>query len=632
MQKLLISLSVTALLISPSTWAERKPICEDLFSAACENADGTSRFKKEKDDLRVQGAEIVKKGRDKAAQAIGADNFDDFLKKSLASQGMAVNDPVDEKTWKELTGELKSETSYDSDLPKKLYKDVVQCEKDKEELQKISAYTMDATQLQEAKKKLDVFLTQNTDRTLRAYSNNISVFMDKYYSEKCKALRDKPQQHLASENVKAAMACKEAEQARKEAIRIYRLDGSPEYANEAKYFLAKYFFPELKYSFGGTPGAASTTAPVSDLEKERASVLEMISSARAMCDSVSTAYRSAGEEVIRKTKIYIGISRPTVETVLNSVYTPETEKAFDQMFVETREDVQGIVKQFVANPAKRTAIVDSYDALKKMWVQLPKDEDYIRGNKNEQILNWADAARDPAQMDQPLTMFTDPDLNYFTELNANYVPNIQMGQAKLQSRVSMMPGFLLSLKSKPAFFHTVLAHEIGHNIGPQISRLNGFDLRPEYKDLLACYATSKSINMKPQQSDETIADYISSEVVAKKIASLPADQRENALKLAMEPYCHFDADSEHEISANCSGSHPQTTLRVGGIFGANPNIRNAIGCKEESLEYKTCGLQQLSASNTAAEKSEYSNGTPATPGPGFGIKPSSTQQKAKGTK
>lgn len=99
------------------------------------------------------------------------------------------------------------------------------------------------------------------------------------------------------------------------------------------------------------------------------------------------------------------------------------------------------------------------------------------------------------------------------------------------------------------------------------------------------------IKLEDNQGDETMSDYFSSEVLARQIQKLPAEKRKQAVMSSMKAYCMFDDTSNRQHSISCKGNHPENSLRVSGIFGANPSIRKILGCEKDSPKYKTCGLK-----------------------------------------
>jgi hypothetical protein len=254
-----------------------------------------------------------------------------------------------------------------------------------------------------------------------------------------------------------------------------------------------------------------------------------------------------------------------------------------------------MVSKFVKDPERRTEIMNGYDSLNLLWMENPPDGAYKKGPRGNLVLDDQKATPSYVRQfsDDLLNVFSDPDMSYFTTMNANYVPVLSMGRYNQKERVAMMPVFIQNMKDNPFVFQSVLAHEAGHKIGPLVSRINGYDLAPEYKDLLVCYKDNKSIKLEENQADETIADYISSEVMARQISKLPKEQKLPAFMSSMEAFCQFDAKMTNMNTAMCKEAHPENSLRISGIYGANPNMRKAIGCEGDSPNFKSCGLKDI---------------------------------------
>jgi hypothetical protein len=259
----------------------------------------------------------------------------------------------------------------------------------------------------------------------------------------------------------------------------------------------------------------------------------------------------------------------------------------NEIFKTVKSDMQDLTKSFVKDPIKRAEILDGYDSLNLSWTRKPSDSEYTKDLNGQMVLDENNAGRNP--MDQSNTAFFDPSLSYFTTPNAVYKPTVSIGKMKLEEHVDIMPVFLSKIEKSPYTYLAIAAHEAGHKIGLGMAQISGFDLSSEYKDLLACYKDSKSIKLEGKQADEALADYFSSEILARQIQKLPKDQRKQAVMSAAEMHCMFGDRAQHLVS--CKGSHPESSLRVSGILGANPSIRKILGCRKDSSRFKSCGLK-----------------------------------------
>ncbi len=105
--------------------------CDDLYAAACLNADGTLKnhdkvnetFQKQKADIKA----MIEKGREKALSEIGAESFGQGVLLRLKQSGVKVDPSHHEKiAYDDLYGELE-----DNDL-KKIYKPYADCVNDQQ--------------------------------------------------------------------------------------------------------------------------------------------------------------------------------------------------------------------------------------------------------------------------------------------------------------------------------------------------------------------------------------------------------------------------------------------------------------------------------------------------------------------
>jgi len=578
-------------------------VCDDLFGASCLGTDGKSKYEGRAKSLPQELNKSIIEARNKTAVLMGFKDFDDALKSKLKEAGLEIKEPLDADAWKNLKREGDS-FSQGGDNAKKLYSSVAQCDKDREELQAIQYYSMtDINQLTETAKKYDAFQAKYREQSINLYAKDIPNFISNQIGSKCSSLKSNPSSYKPEENKEVIAACDKISQLKRQAVNLFRIEGTPQYKEQAEKFVRENLLPELKYSYSSTTTSTPTSPPPekTDVEKLRDTLQTASNSLSNYCYSYSSLVENAGNKVFQDFVGEVNTAKPTVDAVIDSFYSESKKKMATQMFQESRSDIQGIVSQFVKDPSKKTEIVDGYDRLKLFWMEKPADTAYKRNDKGILVLDEAKASPAYVRMfnDDVYGTFSDPSLSFFTTLNANYMPPVNMGKSSNAERVNMMPAFIKLSEKNPYAFLAVIAHEAGHKIGPEVSRINGYDLTPEYKDLLTCYKDSKSINLQSGQEDETIADYISSEVLARQISRLPAEKRQQALMSSMEDFCIFE-DSDSGV--NCKGSHPENSLRVAGIYGANPNLRKAVGCNADSPKFKSCGLSKISLPSDTGNK------------------------------
>lgn len=552
----------------------------------------------DKERLAKQDAvRVVNEARDTTAKKMGFSDFDHALKSRLKDRGFEVNEPVDEKTWKLFKGEIESDGSYDSEQAKKIYASVDSCYKDIKSLEEISYYSVtDLNELKKIQEQIDKTLNKYRDRNVKVYSNNIPDFVSEYIGENCKEMKNNPEQYNAELNPEAAKACENFEQLKREAVSIFRLEGTPEYFDKAEKFVRENYFPRLVSLMIEPSKSANVivTDERTDVEKARDRIQNVLRTKSLVCYDHSVAIRKAAQKVAEDFMVEVNTTKTTVDSVINAFYSNENKANVDRLFQETKADVQQLVFQFIQDSKKRDEISKGYESLSYFWMKSPEESSYKKNSRGLLVLTSDNEDNlFGSAFDNVVKLFSDPRLSYFSTTNANYAPEIKVGQYSQSERVSMLPRLIRDINESPHSFQMVLAHEVGHKIGPLVSKINGYDLRSEYRDLLACYKDRKSIKLEVGQEDEAIADYIAAEVMARQISKMPQEQRQSRLVSSMETFCRFDARNLHTHSVECKGSHPEVSLRISVIFGANPNLRKAIGCECESPSFKSCGLSQI---------------------------------------
>lgn len=563
--------------------------CDDLFGASCIGADGKPKYAGVSKELPKELSKPIKEARDKTAKEMGFKDFDDAIKAKFKNAGIDLKENPDEEAFRSLKME-DGIITYGGDNAKKLYTSVEQCHKELEELRGISYYSItDATALNDLVKKYESIGARYRELSVKHFAKDIPNFFNNNIGSKCnqvKNLSSSPS-YKPENNLEIVKACADFQRIKKQAIDLYRAEGSEGYDQKAEDFVRVNILPELYLEPVVLTGSSTGTTPVfekTELDKLKDKVGKEISSSYIVCASYSSVIENAGRKIIQD--LNVSKSKTTVDGIIDSFYTEERRKIAMSLFNNARADVQDLAKSFVKDTQKRGDILDGYDSLKLFWMEKPAESAYTIKD-GVRVLDIENARL----TDMTAHVFSDPSLSFFTQVNAFYTPQVQFGKMVIEEQVNMMPAFVYNIDKNPYAFLSVVAHEAGHKIGPSVSKMNGYDLGPEYSELLGCYKDSKSIKLEAHQKDETIADYISSEVLARQIQKLPAEKRKQALMSSMEDFCIFDDWGSQSHSVSCKGAHPENSLRVGGVYGANPSIRKIMGCEKESAKFKTCGLK-----------------------------------------
>lgn len=627
-----------------SSFASSDP-CEDMFSAACLDSSGENKFKDLQKTNEKKMQQKVKQARDAAAQRQRFKNYEDLQKARLEAAGLPVVEGFD-------IGRLNGEDAATLNMAD-VFKDANDCRASQQQLENSNVYNMQTAEEIE---------TQSLQRVQAA--QRFQIVRDNYYAKDLpqfiRDLNNRCQQLTSSENYDAnqnaemLQVCGRLQSVRGEAIDLFREEGTADYQQKALAFVNRnrirslipkppptgnvsdasmggpYGGPMYGYGGGMMGGVVSGTAnPYAQLSPEvqaemlrqmqlqqqryqeqmqvqqqlrevRARADAALAEVRTACVEVNSIVRSVAADVVMATLQESSRDRVTIETLIDSVYTPEKKARVEQMFNQSRQSVADFAQLNVGDQTKRNTIVSSLDEMQLGWLQKPDSSMYVTVG-NRQILN----VNDPVVANTTTVgVWSNPQLSFFTETNAFYTPNRSYGNTRVAEMVTLQPTMLELMNDNPDAVRFVLGHEVGHRLGPRVSEGNGYGMSGEYAALLSCYRSSGSIRMQENQKDEVIADYIGAEVVAQQVAALPAADRRNAILRSMEFFCMTDANEGHG-SLNCKGSHPEQRLRVAGVYGTNPSIRNLLGCSGESSRYKTCGAGRsiLESANTRAATS-----------------------------
>ncbi len=285
-----------------------------------------------------------------------------------------------------------------------------------------------------------------------------------------------------------------------------------------------------------------------------------------------------------------------MESTISTVYSERRKKVADELLRILRADIQSLIPQLTSDRSKQSKIIEEYNKLELFWLKNPNADAYSKNQQGVDSLGSTARRGGGPDPSDTSSLFSDPSMSFFTHKNAYYNPAGSQGAHNSPEQVSVFPGFLSLIDSNPYAFSSILAHELGHKIGPEISQINDHDMKPEFSQLLACYKGRDSIRMQDNQADEVIADFVSSEVMAHQISKLPKAQQRSAVMAMASTFC----DGPHQ-GIDCKEEHPEGIFRVNGIFASNPKIKAAMGCSTSQTNFKQCGIKDLSLSGDSAE-------------------------------
>lgn len=289
----------------------------------------------------------------------------------------------------------------------------------------------------------------------------------------------------------------------------------------------------------------------------------------------------------------IAKSKPVVETIITTLYTDDLKSKIDSLYGPSHTSIMRFVKDdlskfpTLADQVKIKEMSSQLEGLSFFWPEKPDPGLYKKSDAFP--LEVLDEDKLPVT-DMFYRNFFDPKLSFFSSLNAFYTPVTKVGVHVGEEKVFLMPTLNLMAEKSPYDVMATIAHEIGHKLGPEVSRINGYDLRGEYKELLMCLSGADSIGMNQNQSDEAFSDWLSAKVVGEGILKLPTPERRAAALSVAGFFCQAHMGDFFSSSFSLKNKHPESTLRINGIYGANKQIREALDCKGPG-PYRECQLR-----------------------------------------
>lgn len=151
-------------------------------------------------------------------------------------------------------------------------------------------------------------------------------------------------------------------------------------------------------------------------------------------------------------------------------------------------------------------------------------------------------------------------------------------------RIRIGGGYLLSVNS---WFNWVatFAHELGHAIDPCELRAAHRSL-PAYDRLSACLIRSGTVKLHRARSEcqehdqlaEAFSDWFASQAVYEALRTSRPELDSAGLRVAIRNSVLDLCDREVPFLETLTGSYPSPRMRIQGIYGAHPGLRQMMGC------------------------------------------------------
>lgn len=561
--------------------------CEDLFSAACLTSDEKNKGdEKSKNNDAQYHYEIMDKTRNAVAKQMGFTNFEKLLKQKLQQEGLVLSKPLNQKEWESLKGKREDSDTDQSGISesKKLFEIQEKCESDSNRLEN-STTTNTESQIQTLDQQIQYF----QEATINLLAKDIPSFYRNLEST-CEILKRSPSYYKEEDNQLAAAKCKVLPKLKLEAIDLFRQEGSDDYIANVQKYVRENFLPDLVNNRESSSNHKDNVE--SDSLRLNRILVKKRDNLADLCYKIDTASHRVATLTYEKTMKAIFLSKPAIDTMIDEYYSQDNVVAINALLENTKNDTKNLLEKMLSNPTLSQKIAKEYDNLKLELLSKPAAAVYSTGEKNLLVLDQEKSKNNESISDRInlFDVFSDPSLSFFSMKNAYFAPTIAVGSTSRTEHMVIMPAFIKDIGSNSFGVQAVMAHELAHKIDPDVSRLYKNNLSVIHDSLMACYKDKTSIRMQIGQEGEVFSDYFSSEIVALNLQRLPSEIRKNALVGYMKPFCSFENEA---MGLHCMEEHPETSLRVSGIFGANPNVRKAIGCNSEASKYKSCGLEVL---------------------------------------
>jgi hypothetical protein len=301
-------------------------------------------------------------------------------------------------------------------------------------------------------------------------------------------------------------------------------------------------------------------------------------------------------EVMRKMKSFVKelvFSKKTVRR-LESVFYPNAR--LSEINVAFEKIKSGVEKWFVGELVPLSGfpyekVTDLVRQLRKMNLATPIHEPDSAfsetGSFNQVVLELKNQAEiEEAAADSGLSLSQDPELTSLRFLNAYYFSSMFLPEPteELTETMVVLPSYSFLHGRNPIGATQVMNHEVGHKFGPEVSKMNGYDLAAAYRPLLSCLRDR--FDIRPEQEDEVIADWISGKVQGRVMVTLDSNRQMKSLRDFIQPFCSMlSFDSEFS-----RGEHPLMRDRLDQILGSVSELRRIGGCSVDlACELKGSG-------------------------------------------
>ncbi len=566
--------------------------CDDLYQSICfdENGERKNDYK----NLDKEWKNTVVKAWDLGAAHIdqSKDIVEYLRKKAKEELNLTLKEPLSEEEKNGLLFGFDPEKSRISEL----FEEPNRCASNAKELYK-RVRDLPPSYLQDEKGKEEVLKLRNDtitfmDKLIKDHKDLYAVDDDNIFAELSRKIMS-----VCAEDKKCDL-----NKTRKELFDFYRNKDQIDfnYKKEITKILDKYY--DAMYSRDLKDYKNIKALSPTDVDAVASGLKDWMYLGSICSDLTIDLMRDGVTEFMVEQLYFPSLTRPAVEHLLNTYYKQENYLYAKGSLEKMKQILPSITAEVFKDFSKEktTNILNDYKKIDLRWFMLPTDDQYKK-TANIEYYNYDEiySAKGVVDNDEGLlgNVLFSPRLSFFRDLNAYFMPKISLGNTEVDSYINLMPATIALHKGNLFTMMTTLAHELGHRIDPKNLSLYGDDPEKAFDKFFECLKKRNGINVQRYQRGEVIADYISAEIMSKFIKEniSGALLQKAAIMSCMQDFCMFDEsainDNSVDYLVSFTSTHPNNLARVNGIFGANKNVRELLGCKEaSSAEYVSCDL------------------------------------------
>jgi hypothetical protein len=311
-----------------------------------------------------------------------------------------------------------------------------------------------------------------------------------------------------------------------------------------------------------------------------------------LCQRYVTTFKAQLKAYTHELSTATYLSEPMLLNFFSKIYVPEKKASLDRIMTEANQGIEELATLFgLRVPSEKL------EEVHKISLKWPESlTDLVLEKKPEFPFLVANLSRSRISSsyyyDLPRAKEGLPGEAFNAEYSFPSINESHDGYGHVWRRfdhsISFGFGFLPMVDSHSIGAYFIIAHELGHKIAFEFERLGRPLTDSPFGKYLEVLRTT--IDVRPDQIEETFADWIAVQATREQIGKLPPEKRKAAvyevsafLYSAYLPlYDGMSAGgSLLEALAQYEASDPHLDLkhRINLILGADPKIRDFLGCK-----------------------------------------------------